>query len=198
MSISALGASKPVGEEVVIQPGSADGPLVSLAGKFVLVLAEDHVAFEIDLHRLPGIVDPGLAVGADRPVRPLLRIRPAPDHGLVGLDVDRARLGRSGHHVDTAAEDVGLDPVGRGRQFHDLQPPPAASEEAGCPKVTQERHHRRRRSRPAFDCTSPSTGPVRGSSGTDIEPSGAGSGWISGGRSSRLGVRLGTCTSVHL
>ena len=103
MSISAFGRQEAVGEEVVIELRGTDRPLVAFAGPLVLVLAEDDVSFEVDFHGLASIVDPGLAVG---PVTgsPFLRAGTAPDHGLVGLDVDRAELGMTGDDVDSSAD----------------------------------------------------------------------------------------------
>ena len=59
-----IGRQQPVGEKVVIELRCANGPLIALARELVLVLAKNHVAFEVDLHRLPGVVDHNLAVGA--------------------------------------------------------------------------------------------------------------------------------------
>ena len=64
-----------VGEEVVVETGPPQGPLIAPAGILPLVLARDDMALEVDLHgRVAGIHQdlsvgpvPGLPLFEDRP-----------------------------------------------------------------------------------------------------------------------------------
>ena len=125
----AVEAHEPVGEEVVIGPGRAEGPLVALAGDLVLVLAEDDVPLEVDLHRLIGVLDQ-LAVGpAD--LLALLGVRVAPDHGALGLDVHDPLLRRPGDDVHAAAVDHHAGAVGLLGEELDIDLAAASRKDAG-------------------------------------------------------------------
>ena len=56
-----VGRQHPVRQEIIVELRRADGSLIAPAGILVLVLAKNDVAFEIDLHRLPGIIGPQVA-----------------------------------------------------------------------------------------------------------------------------------------
>ena len=124
----AVESHEAVSHEIVIGPRRAKGALVGLAGDLVLVLAKDHVAFEVNFHGLVGVLDQ-LAVGTVD-LFAFLGIGVAPHDGALGLDVhDRRILRALGDHVDSAPINHHTCSVGLRCKKRDVGPAAAARED---------------------------------------------------------------------